>query len=291
MRQVEEKTTIFIITGRSGSGKSTALDSLEDAGFYCVDNMPVALLPEFLDRYLAEDMEYPGFAFVMDLREKEFLLKYQSVFRDLAAKRFRIQILFLEADDRTLLKRYSQTRRHHPLSREKGLVEGLKSEKGLLTELKKEADQVIDTSAFNVHELKSVIFETAKKNSDLGTIRINVLSFGFKYGIPLHADLIVDVRFLPNPYFIPELKLLDGLSDAVRSFVLDKKETGLFLQKYLDLLDYLIPLYEKEGKAYLTIAIGCTGGRHRSVTVAESVFRHISLPERNVHLSHRDIEQ
>jgi len=291
MRQVEEKITIFIITGRSGSGKSAALDSLEDAGFYCVDNMPVALLPEFLDRYLAEDMEYPGFAFVMDLREKEFLLKYQSIFRDLRTKRFQIQILFLEADDRTLLKRYSQTRRHHPLSREKGLVEGLKYEKELLTELKKEADQVIDTSAFNVHELKSLIFETAQKNSDLGTIRINVLSFGFKYGIPLHADLIVDVRFLPNPYFIPELKLLDGLSDAVRSFVLDKQETGLFMQKYLDLLDFLIPLYEKEGKAYLTIAIGCTGGRHRSVAVAESVFRHISLPERNVHLSHRDIEQ
>ena len=145
--------------------------------------------------------------------------------------------------------------------------------------------------AYSVHDLKSLIFEIVKKNADLDTFRINVLSFGFKYGIPLHADLIMDVRFLPNPYFIPALKPLDGRNGEVRSFVLEKPETGAFIEKYLDLLDYLIPRYEKEGKAYLTIGLGCTGGRHRSVVIAEAVFNHICKPERDVNLSHRDIDQ
>ena len=287
-----KKKKVFIITGRSGSGKSTALDTFEDAGFYCVDNMPIALLPTFLELYADDDPDIPGFAFVMDLRESEFLATYPAVFNDLAAKSYPLDVIFLEADEKTLLQRYSQTRRHHPLSRGGGsLLTGVREEKELFENLKKEADQVIDTSAYSVHDLKSIIFEIVKKNADIDTFRINVLSFGFKYGIPLHADLIMDVRFLPNPYFIPDLKKLDGRNDAVRSFVLDKPETGTFVEKYLDLLDYLLPQYENEGKAYLTIAVGCTGGRHRSVVIAESVYDHICLPERDVSLSHRDIDQ
>ncbi|MBW1890914.1 MAG: RNase adapter RapZ [Deltaproteobacteria bacterium] len=282
---------IFIITGRSGSGKSTALDTFEDAGYYCVDNMPVALLPTFLDRYSWDDPDLPGFAFVMDLREKEFLSSYKPVLEALALKQFYFEIVFLEADEKTLLQRYSQTRRHHPLSRGGSLLKGVRAEKKMFEGLKNEAGQVIDTSTYNVHDLKSVIFEILKKNAELDTFRINVLSFGFKYGIPLHADLIMDVRFLSNPYFVPALKLLDGLDDTVKSFVLSKPETGAFLKKYQDLLDYLIPLYEREGKAYLTIAVGCTGGRHRSVVIAESIYSHIDLPDRDVNLSHRDIEQ
>jgi UPF0042 nucleotide-binding protein len=288
---VKEKK-IFIITGRSGSGKSTALDTFEDAGFYCVDNMPVALLPIFLERYTDDDPDLPGFAFVMDLREREFLSTYPAVFNELASKPYPFEVIFLEAEEKALLQRYSQTRRHHPLCRGGGsLLNGVRAEKELFDHLKKEASQVIDTSVYSVHDLKSLIFEIVKKNADLGTFRINVLSFGFKYGIPLHADLIMDVRFLPNPYFIAALKPLDGLNDEVRSFVLEKPETKTFMDKYLDMLDFLIPCYEKEGKAYLTIGVGCTGGRHRSVVIAESVFSHICIPDRDVDLSHRDIDQ
>lgn len=283
---------IFIITGRSGSGKSTALDTFEDAGFYSVDNMPVALLPIFLERYADDDPDIPGFAFVMDLREREFLSAYPTVFEELASIPYPYEVIFLEADEKTLLQRYSQTRRHHPLCRGgDSLLEGVRAEKELFEHLKKEAGQVLDTSAYSVHDLKSKIFEIVKKNADIDTFRINVLSFGFKYGIPLHADVVMDVRFLPNPYFIPELKPLDGRDDKVKDFVLEKPETKTFFKKYLDLLDYLIPQYEKEGKAYLTIGVGCTGGRHRSVVVAESLFNHICMPERDVNLSHRDIDQ
>lgn len=288
---VKEKK-IFIITGRSGSGKSTALDTFEDAGFYCVDNMPVALLPIFLDRYAEDDPDLPGFAFVMDLREREFLSAYPAVFEQLASLPCPLEIIFLEADEKTLLRRYSQTRRHHPLCRSgDSLLNGVREEKKLFEGLKAEAGQVINTSAYSVHDLKSLIFEIVKKNADLDTFRINILSFGFKYGIPLHADVIMDVRFLPNPYFFPALKPLDGLNEQVKSFLLEKPETRTFLDKYLDLLDYLVPHYEKEGKAYLTIGVGCTGGRHRSVVIAESIFKHICTPERDVSLSHRDIEQ
>jgi UPF0042 nucleotide-binding protein len=288
---VKEKK-IFIITGRSGSGKSTALDTFEDAGFYCVDNMPVALLPIFLERYADDDPDIPGFAFVMDLREREFLSTYPTVFEQLAAIPYPYEVIFLEADEKTLLQRYSQTRRHHPLCRGgDSLLEGVRAEKELFENLKKQAGQVINTSAYSVHDLKSKIFEIVKKNADIDTFRINVLSFGFKYGIPLHADVVMDVRFLPNPYFIPELKPLDGRDEKVKDFVLEKPETKTFFKKYLDLLDYLIPQYEKEGKAYLTIGVGCTGGRHRSVAVAESLFNHICILERDVNLSHRDIDQ
>jgi UPF0042 nucleotide-binding protein len=289
---VVKENIIFIITGCSGSGKSTALDTFEDAGFYCMDNLPVALLPIFLDRYAEDDPDLPGFAFVMDLRGREFLSTYPTVFEELASKPYPFEIIFLDADEETLLKRYSQTRRHHPLCRGgDDLLKGIRAEKALFENLKSEAGQVIDTSAYSVHDLKSLIFEIVKKNANLGTLRINVLSFGFKYGIPLHADLIMDVRFLANPYFIPDLKHLDGRDDDVRSYVLDHPATRTFIEKYLDLLDYLIPCYEKEGKAYLTIGIGCTGGRHRSVVIAETVFSHICLPERDVNLSHRDIGQ
>jgi UPF0042 nucleotide-binding protein len=288
---VKEKK-IFIITGRSGSGKSTVLDTFEDAGFYCVDNMPVALLPIFLERYGHDDQDITGFAFVMDLREREFLSTYPNVFEKLASMPFPYEVIFLEADEKTLLQRYSQTRRHHPLCKGGGsLLEGVRAEKELFENLKNEAGQVINTSLFSVHDLKSIIFEIIKNNADIDTFRINVLSFGFKYGIPLHADVVMDVRFLPNPYFIADLKPLDGRHAKVKDFVLDKPETKTFLKKYLDLLDFLIPRYEKEGKAYLTLGVGCTGGRHRSVAVAESLFNHISTPERDVNLSHRDIDQ
>ncbi|MCP4368265.1 MAG: RNase adapter RapZ [Deltaproteobacteria bacterium] len=282
---------IFIITGLSGSGKSTAIAAFEDAHFYCVDNMPVALLPKFLELPIENNLENAGLAFVMDLREKGFLTKYMPVFESLKKKGYEFEIIFLEADEEILLQRYNQTRRQHPFSQGKSLIDGIKAEKKALAELKKTSNSVINTSGYNVHELKSIILLIAQKAIKPAPMRINILSFGFKYGVPLDANLIVDVRFLANPYFTPELKELNGETRKVKDFVLNNNETQLFLKKYIDFLDYLIPLYEKEQKAYLTIAVGCTGGRHRSVTIARSIFDHISHIRNQIEIKHRDINR
>ncbi len=278
---------IVIITGLSGSGKSTAMAAFEDAGYYCVDNMPVTLLPRFLKLPLKSEIS--GLAFVMDLREKGFLDKYPPIFAAIQSKGWDFKVVFMEADEKTLLRRYSQTRRHHPLENGRRLLEGIRAEREAMAPLREDADHVIDTSRYTVHELKSVILDIARQNIQRVPMRINVLSFGFKHGVPEDADLIMDVRFLTNPYFIPKLKPLDGRSPEIRDFVLNRNDTREFLNKYQGLLDYLIPLYEREGKAYLTIAIGCTGGRHRSVAIAISIFSHIQSTDRWVQLTHRDI--
>ena len=280
---------IIIITGLSGSGKSTAVAAFEDAGFYCVDNMPVDLLPKFLELPIESESEITGLALVMDLREKGFLSKYKDVFDSLRHKGHNFEILFLEADEQILLQRYSQTRRQHPISQGKGVLESIRAEKQMLKDLKKAADNVINTSHYNVHELKSIILNIAQKVIELVPMYMKIVSFGFKYGIPHDADVIIDVRFLPNPYFVSELKALDGETQQVKNYVLEKKESRIFLDKYIDLLDYLIPLYEKEGKAYLTLAVGCTGGRHRSVVIARTIYEHINASELQIEMTHRDI--
>lgn len=283
--------TIIIITGYSGSGKSSALAALEDAGFYCVDNMPVALLPKFLALVSETNPEIAGVGFVMDLREKGFIDNYPGIFNSLRKKGYDLNIIFLEADEQTLIQRYSQTRRQHPLAQGGSVPEGIRLESARLIELRKAACQVIDTSALNVHALKAKLNEIAKKSRKIPAITINVLSFGFKFGIPSDADLVIDVRFLNNPYFVPALKSLTGESEKIKEFILSDPNSGIFLEKYFDLLDWLIPLYEKEGKAYLTIAVGCTGGHHRSVAIAREIFEHISQPGKQVRIAHRDINQ
>jgi RNase adapter protein RapZ len=280
---------ITVITGLSGSGKSTAIAAFEDAGYYCVDNLPVELLPKLVELPIENNSEFAGFAFVMDLREKGFLSKYRFVFDALRKNGYRFNVLFLEADPDILIARYSATRRQHPLSRDKSLPEAIQLEISQLKNLRDEADAVIDTSRCNVHELKSLILDRARQNQKDALMQIHVMSFGFKNGIPLNADLVVDVRFLVNPYFDPALKDLNGESKPIRDFILKNRETGTFLAKYCDLLDYLLPQYEKEGKAYLTIAVGCTGGQHRSVTIARSIAGHIEKSGKPVTLIHRDI--
>ena len=282
---------IFIITGLSGSGKSTAMAALEDAGFYCIDNMPVDLLPKFLEMPIERDSEIAGIGLVMDLREKGFLNKYRTVFSELKKKGYYFKILFLEAEERVLVQRYSETRRQHPMATGKSLLDDIRLEKNQLDDLRSAADLVINTSELNVHELKAKILDIAQKSKKILRMQINVVSFGFKYGIPADADLIMDVRFLANPYFTPDLKELDGETQAIKNFVLGHRETGEFLEKYLSLIDFLIPLYEKEGKAYLTIALGCTGGRHRSVTIARTIYEHINAMGKTVELNHRDRSQ
>lgn len=285
---------IFIITGQSGSGKSTAMRAFEDSGYYCVDNMPVALLPKFLELPMADAPEIPGLAFVMDVREKQFLKSYQQVFNALRAKGYQFSILFLAASEEILIQRFSETRRHHPLSEGVAaatLETSIREEKQQLSDLRAAADETIDTTHCNVHRLKAIIRDIIRDAPQTMPLRIHVRSFGFKYGIPKDADLIVDVRFLPNPHFEPELRPLTGLDEAVSAFIFEHAETLEFIRRYTDLLDYLIPLYEKEGKTYLTIAVGCTGGRHRSVAIADAIFQHIRKPGKSVDITHRDIGQ
>lgn len=281
---------IFIITGLSGSGKSTAIDVMEDAGFYCVDNMPVSLLPKFLELPLQHSADITGLAFVMDAREEGFIAQYAGIFDALKAEKHHLEIIFLEATEKDLVQRYSQTRRYHPLGRGKNLIDGIRREKEALATLRASADQIINTTGLTVHELKKII-RALINQQDLTRMQIHVMSFGFKYGVPSNADLLMDVRFLANPYFHPEMKAMDGESTKVRDFVMADPNCPRFLEKYLDLLDDLLPLYEKEGKAYLTIAVGCTGGHHRSVAIARAVFEHIRRDGAEVEISHRDINR
>lgn len=283
---------IHILTGLSGSGKSTALDVFEDAGFYCVDNMPVALLPKFLEIPVNTASGISGLAFVMDLREPDFLASYPSVFNGLKAQGYRLTVLFFEAEENVLIQRYSQTRRHHPLAGDKGLVFGIRRERELLEDLRASSDTVIDTSALTIHELKIRLLARIRKSADHMPMRIHVMSFGYKYGIPHDADIIMDVRFLPNPYFVEHLKHKNGTDADVAAHVLHHSTGSAFLEKFLNLIDFLLPLYKNEPKAYLTVAVGCTGGCHRSVAVATAVFNHMKKrEERHVEISHRDLKE
>jgi RNase adapter protein RapZ len=280
---------ITIITGLSGSGKTTAINALEDAGFFCIDNLPVSLLPRFLKLKSKADSEITRLALVMDLREREFLQQYPKIFQGLRDKGYMFEIIFLEASTETLLRRYSQTRRKHPLSEGKSVLEGIEAERAALRDLRDLADLVIDTSNYNVHQLKEIILTHALKEVPGKRMKIYVLSFGYKYGLPYDADIVIDVRCLPNPNFVEELKDLNGTSREVKQFMDRQKETRQFLKKYLNLLLYLIPLYEREGKSSLTIAVGCTAGRHRSVSIAETIFEELKKTHNVVTVTHRDI--
>jgi UPF0042 nucleotide-binding protein len=287
-----EHQRVYIITGLSGSGKSTAIQAFEDASFYCVDNMPMELIPKFLELPFKETPKVKGTAFVMDMRSKNFIQNYGSGISAIEDLGISPEIIFLDADVDTLLKRYSQTRRHHPVGHEKSLMDSIKSEKKSMQSIKQVAHHIIDTTTYNVHQLKSVVLDLihdGKKSISL--MKLNILSFGFKYGIPNDADLVMDLRFLSNPYFVPELKNLDGESAAVKGFIMANPETKIFLDKYIGLLDYLIPLYKRENKAYLTIAVGCTGGRHRSVAIARTIFEHLNKKGLTPGIIHRDIDR
>nr|WP_319392796.1 RNase adapter RapZ [uncultured Desulfobacter sp.] len=287
-----ENLKVYIITGISGSGKTTVAQAFEDASFYCIDNMPMELVPKVLELPIGESPKVKGAAFVMDMRSKTFINTFVSGVSALEDMGVSPVIIFLEADTQTLVKRFSQTRRHHPLGDETNLLDSISSEKQEMAAIRKLAHQIIDTSNFNVHQLKAKIQELVSKDTGVDNfMKLNIMSFGYKYGIPVDADIVVDLRFLANPYFVPELKAHSGESDAVKTFVLENAETKTFLKKYNDLIDYLIPLYKKENKAYLTLALGCTGGRHRSVAISRAVFERLIKKGLNPSLRHRDIDR
>ena len=280
---------IVIVTGLSGSGKSTVVNVLEDLGFFCVDNLPVDLLPKLLELTESSGAELTRLALVIDLRQRRFFPRYSAILDSLAAANTPMEILFLEARDDVLIRRYSETRRQHPLAMTGNLLDGIREERRELSEIRERAERVIDTSNTTVHQLREEIrkiFGTV----DGKELKIVVCSFGFGRGLPMESDLVLDVRFLPNPYFVAELKNKDGRDEEVANWVHGQETTKIFLRKLEDLFAFLLPLYMKEGKQYLTIAVGCTGGRHRSVVITEHLAEFlVRLGYSRVEVNHREL--
>ena len=290
MSESTQGIQVVILTGVSGSGKSTALRALEDVGFYCVDNLPIIIVEKLLELSGHTAGEVSRIALGVDAREGRFLAEAPRVIGELREKGAQVEVLFLDSSDETLIRRYSETRRRHPLAGEGTVADGIAAERRALSDLKALADEIIDTTTLNVHELKRFVTRrfVGAENTKLG---VTVVSFGFRFGIPTHADLVLDVRFLPNPYFIPELKPFPGTDERVSGFVLAQPDARAFLERVVDLLAFLLPRYRGEGKSYLTIAIGCTGGKHRSVALASALAERLSSSGQPVRLWHRDMEK
>lgn len=280
---------VVILTGVSGSGKSTALRALEDAGFYCVDNLPIVFLEKLLELSAHTAGEVTRIALVVDAREGRFLAEAPRVIEEVRRRGTRVDVVFLDATDDALLRRYSETRRRHPLG-SGSVPEGIAAERKALEGLKAVADEVVDSSSLNVHELKRLVHARFVEGA-IEKMGVTVVSFGFRYGLPSHADVVLDVRFLPNPYFVPELKPYPGTDERVRDYVLGQPDARAFLDRSLDLCNFLLPRYRAEGKSYLTIAIGCTGGRHRSVAIAAAMASALQEAGTDVRLWHRDLEK
>ena len=279
-----------VLTGVSGSGKSQAINALEDLGYFCVDNLPTTLMPALADIIVHAGGDNAKAAVVVDVREGKLLAELPKVFRKLRADpSLRAILVFLEASDATLLRRFSETRRPHPLARGRTPSEAIREERAQLNDIRRLADEIIDSSDMTVHELRET-FMRLGRGSTQAKLLVTLLSFGFKHGIPPDADLVLDVRFLPNPHFVPGLRRLTGRSRAVRRYLDKHAATKTFVQKACDLLQFLVPHYVAEGKTYLTVAIGCTGGRHRSVAMAEALKPRLrGLRTTRLRVKHRDI--
>lgn len=280
-----------IVTGMSGAGKSTALKMLEDMGYFCVDNLPVPLIPKLAELFTVSGSEVQKAALGVDIRSGQSFGELERMLQELDVINMKYEILYLESSDNVLVKRYKETRRFHPLSGSSGRVdEGIKRERERLGFLKKKADYLVDTSHMLTRELRQELNKIFVENKEFKNLYITVLSFGFKYGIPSDADLVFDVRFLPNPYYVDELRPMSGNDPEVRDYVMGNEKAGEFLDKLTDLLEFLIPNYIIEGKTQLVIGIGCTGGKHRSVTLANALFARLSQAESyGIRIEHRDI--
>lgn len=279
-----------VVTGMSGGGKSTVLKMLEDAGFYCVDNLPVSLIEKFVELVAAPNGEMSKVALVLDVRaDQAFEEATQTIVR-IRERGYKVEILFMEADDRTLIRRYKETRRLHPLALDGRVEDGVRKERKALEAIRRQADYVIDTTHLLTRELKEELDRIFIQNREYNNLMVTVMSFGFKYGIPADADLVFDVRFLPNPFYIDELKFRTGNDKEVQDYVMGFPESEEFMDKLEDMIQFLVPNYIKEGKYSLVVAVGCTGGRHRSVTLANELYRRMKDRENcGVKLLHRDV--
>ena len=287
MRIDREGDRFLIITGISGSGKTAVSHFLEDLGYYCVDNLPAKLIPSFVDLWLGRQGEIQRVALVMDMREPGFLTDLPAALEQVK-KKVRPHLVFLDASDETLLKRFSESRRPHPVTRRRSVIEAIRLERRRLAPIKNMADEVFDTSSTNVSQLKELLTRRLVKGRR-PTLQVVVVSFGYKHGVPLDADLIFDTRFLPNPFYVDTLRNRTGKSRQVREYVLRSPETLEFLSRLHGFLDYLLPKFIAEGKSYLTVAIGCTGGRHRSVVLAEELGGYLRKARYDIKIFHRDM--
>jgi UPF0042 nucleotide-binding protein len=275
---------IVIITGMSGAGRSTAAKSLEDLGWFVVDNLPPALLPTMLD--LADRASLPGIAAIVDVRSRAFSTDLKSAISSLGARGVSPQVMFLEASDSALVRRFENVRRPHPMQGPGTILDGIAAERLVLREVRGDSDIVLDTSGLNVHQLRARMHGYFGGDSVTG-LRLNIISFGYKYGLPVDADLVADCRFLPNPHWVTELRAMSGLDAPVRDYVLGQPSAKAFVDAYLSVLDVSLPGFEREGKRYVTLAVGCTGGKHRSVAIAQELAARLS--GRDVAVSHRDL--
>ncbi|AMV72564.1 RNase adapter RapZ [Desulfuromonas carbonis] len=282
---------LIIITGLSGSGKTTAARALEDEGFFVVDNLPIPLLPRLLEISPAAASAGGDVAIVLDIRNRSFLAASETVFAEIRQAGYRLEILFFEASDEILLRRYSETRRRHPVGGGVGVLDSIHRERELLAGLRGQATMITDSSQLTPHLLRARVTALVLGGNDATPLAVLVQSFGFRYGIPPGTDLLMDVRFLPNPHFHPDLRGQTGLDPAVRDFIFDQEICREFLDRFRDLLQFLLPHYRQEGKSYLTISIGCTGGRHRSVALAEALSPLIAGTGITVQTTHRDLDK
>ena len=284
---------IIIVTGMSGAGKSTALNVLEDEGYYCVDNMPISLMPKFAE--LADghnqDKGYNNIALGIDIRSGHSLAELDSVLDYMKEKKYEYTIVFLESSDEVLIKRYKETRRSHPLAKDGRVDKAIMLEREQLKFLKQRADVIIDTSQLLTREFKEELEKIVLGRKEFNNLMVTVLSFGFKYGIPSDADIVFDVRFLPNPYYVEELRPLTGNDKKIQDYVMKAPEAEEFLERVDGLIQFLLPNYVKEGKSSLVIAVGCTGGKHRSVTLANAIAKRLSKTPYGCKVEHRDIEK
>lgn len=281
-----------IVTGMSGGGKRTALKMLEDVGFYCVDNLPVALIEKFVELIVTPNSEITKVALGLDVRAGQSFEEVESILGNLRGNGYTFDLLFMEATDNVLLKRYKESRRMHPLSPEGRVEEGIGKERKILEPIREISDYVIDTSNLLTRELKEELDRIFVKNEEYNSLMVTVMSFGFKYGIPADADLVFDVRFLPNPFYIDELKHKTGQDKEVQDYVMSFPEAKQFSEKLTDMVRFLIPNYVKEGKYQLVVGVGCTGGKHRSVTLANELYNRLKdHGEYGLTITHRDIKQ
>jgi UPF0042 nucleotide-binding protein len=280
---------LLVITGLSGSGKTHVLRALEDVGWFCVDNLPSALVPSFAELILRSP-ELRRSALVVDVRERGFPEAFPAAYRSLGSRRLDKSLIFLEADDKTLLRRYSETRRPHPMAGKGPAIEGLRAEQEALRPLRKMADLILDTSRFTVHQLRDYVHERYDVRTEGGQMVVSVVSFGFKYGVPPEADLVFDARFLANPNFVPRLKRLTGADPKVVRFLRSQPDLAPYLRRIQSLVTFVLPRHEKEGRSYVTIAVGCTGGRHRSVMIANVLGAAVEKKGYAVRIHHRDVK-
>jgi UPF0042 nucleotide-binding protein len=288
---VSLRLEVIVVSGLSGSGKSTAIHVLEDLGYYCIDNLPVVLIQRFLELCQGSLETINRVALGVDAREREFFRDYSRVLEELQQDGYRIEVLFLEATDDVLVQRFSESRRPHPLGGTSGPLAGIQRERQLLSGLRDRADRIVDTTALTVHQLRDELNEQFRDPGNAGVLTVLLVSFGYKYGVPTNVDMVLDARFLANPFFVVELRPLTGRDPSVSEFVLDRDEAKEFVGRVEGLLDYTLPLYRREGKSYFTVAIGCTGGRHRSVALVEHFGQILGQKGYRVQVQHRDIQR